>query len=91
MVGFDHWTPNSVQLHVVATNPKCLAPIWLEVLGFVAKHGRRLVYTVTPSDNVKSLRLQEALGFQERFRLEDGWSIGVDMVINEYRIHEQRH
>jgi L-amino acid N-acyltransferase YncA len=90
MAGLDHWTPNSVQVHVVSVNPKCLAPLWQEVLEYVGKHGRRLIYAVTPSDNERSLRLQNGLGFIETFRLKDAWSEGVDMIIREYRLNEQK-
>lgn len=88
MIGLDFWTPRSVQAHIVIDNAKSLAPLRREVLGYLWKHGRRLLYAVTPSNNEKSLKLQIALGFEERYRLKDAWDEGVDMVIMELPIRE---
>jgi len=90
MIGLDRWTPNSVQAHIAIVDPKCLARLKREVVEYIRQHGRRLVYGVTPSDNERALSLIKALGFREITRLKDAWSDGVDFVITEYVIHEQR-
>lgn len=87
MIGLDYWTPRSVQAHVRIDDVICLAPLWREVVGYLQKHGRRLVIGVTPSNNELSLRLQKALRFEETHRLKDAWDDGVDIVITEYTIH----
>lgn len=88
MVGLDCWTHTAVQAHVRVRDVKVLVPLWREVLHYLRTHGRKLIVGVTPADNELSIRLQRALGFEEKYRCKDGWNEGVDMVISEYRIHE---
>ena len=87
MIALDCWTPRAVQAHITIINAKALAPLKREVLDYLWKHGRRLLYAVTPSENTRSLKLQLAVGMKERYRLKDAWDEGVDMVITELPIH----
>lgn len=90
MVGLDSWTPRSVHAHMVVISPRAIVPLWQEVVDYLRSHGRRLIFGVTPSNNVRALRLIKRLGWEEKYRLKDAWDLGVDMVISEYVIHEQQ-
>ena len=86
MVGMDFWTPKAVQLHVAIDNPSCTIPLWNEVTKYLKQHGRKLAYAVTPSNNDRSLNLQKALGFEEKYRIIDGWDDGIHMIICERKL-----
>lgn len=89
MVGFGSWTPNSVSMHVAVEHPiavRTLAPAAFEYAFLQA--GKKLVVGVTPGDNAKALAFNKHIGFREVYRLKDGWSDGVDMVIQEMHRHE---
>lgn len=89
MVGYDYWTNNSVQMHV-----------WFGD-GSAAMKGRHflqeafrypfeicdrgIVIAATPAHNTASLTLQRFLGFEKKYRIQDGWAIGDDMIISELR------
>lgn len=93
MVIFDFWTPNAAQMHVWAREAKyILNPIFIrEVFRYAFIFAdKRLLVSVTPSDNSASLKLSEAMGFRETFRIKNGWDLGVDMVIKEMRREECR-
>jgi hypothetical protein len=84
MVGFDAWTENAVQMHVAIDDPGVMRSRRFVRDSFAypflqAKKG--IIYTVTASDNERSLRFQRGLGFREAWRLQDGWNIGVDLVV----------
>lgn len=87
VVGLDSWTPTSVMAHWYIRHPRCILPLWNEVLRYLAIHGRRKVIGSTPGDNVRALRMIfNKLGFTEVARIKDGWGDGVDIVISEYLI-----
>jgi len=87
MVGLDGWTPTSVMAHWWIRHPRCILPLWGELLGYLARHGKRKVIGSTPGDNVRALRMIfNKLGFREVARIKDAWADGVDIVISEYLI-----
>jgi RimJ/RimL family protein N-acetyltransferase len=90
---YDHWTHNSVQMHVWAKAPRYLFnPGFLhEAFWFPFEFGKRgLAFAVTPGDNKPSLAVARALGFKEVYRIKDGWKLGTDMVIQEMRRQDCR-
>lgn len=90
MVGLDGWTPTSVMAHWCIRHPRCIMPLWRELLGYLAGHGKRKIIGSTPGNNVRALRMIFGrLGFKEVARIKDAWDDGVDIVISEYRIHAQ--
>ncbi len=90
-VGLDGWTSNAVCAHWWIRHPRCILPLWQEVCEYLAKHGRKKVIGMTPSDNVRALRMIfNKLGFIELTRIKDAWGDGVDVVISEYNIHVER-
>lgn len=92
MVGFDFWTPNSVQIHVWIGNPKNLSRRFIrEVFTHLfVTCKKKLVVGVTPSDNSAALELNRRIGFIEKYRISEGWDDGVDMVLQEIRIENCR-
>jgi hypothetical protein len=90
---YDYWTPNSVNAHIWSRTPKGLfSPGFIREI-FVYPFltcGRGLLIGVTPADCEASLRFSDALGFTEKYRIKDGWSVGTDMVIKEMRREECR-
>lgn len=88
IIGCDYWTPAAVQMHVWIGDKFALrGGIFLrEALGYVFKtHGKKVAFGIIPADNEQALRFIRNVGFREVARLKDGWSDGVDMVINEIR------
>ena len=91
MVGLDGWTPTSVMAHWFIRHPRCIMPLWREVVWYLARHGRKKVIGSTPGDNVRALRMIFGrLGFREIARIKDGWDDGIDIVISEYKINAQQ-
>jgi len=87
---FDYWTINAVQCHIWVENSRVFEKNFLpeEAWKYLRANNRMLAIGVTPGDNAASLKLQHALGFEERYRIKDGWDKGVDMVISEKRLDE---
>jgi len=91
MVGLDGWTPTSVMAHWWIRHPRCILPLWNELLGYLARNGKRKVIGSTPGDNVRALRMIfNKLGFREVARIKDAWADGVDIVISEYLINAKQ-
>lgn len=88
---FDFWTVNAVQMHIWIENPMVLREDIMPntCWKYLLDNNRKLAFAVTPSDNTASLNLQFGLGFQEKYRIRDGWAVGVDMVITEKRLSDE--
>lgn len=89
MVGMDSWTPNSVSMHWAIRYPRCILPLWDEVREYLSTYGRTQIIGVTQSDNIRSLRMQERLGWEHLYRIEKGWDDETDLVVMRYRIQEK--
>lgn len=88
VIGFDYWTPGSVQVHIWIGNPAALrGGKWLhEVFKYAfVTCGKKVVFGVTPSDNLKAVKFNRHAGMKEVTRLKDAWDTGIDMVITEMR------
>ena len=91
MVGLDGWTPTSVMAHWFIRHPRCILPLWGELLGYLTLHGKRKIIGSTPGNNARALRMIfNKLGFREIARIKDGWDSGVDIVISEYLINAKQ-
>ncbi len=88
--GYDHWTPNAVQMHIWI--PERLSKLFVrEAFRYPFEIGNKgLVIGVTPGDNTRALELNRHVGFREVYRIVDGWTLGTDMVIQEMRRDECR-
>jgi hypothetical protein len=88
MVGYDHWTENSVQMHVISLNPTVWGNRkWLrEVFSYpFLQCNRKVAVGVTPSKYESALKLSKGLGFVELCRIKEAHSDGCDLVIQEMR------
>lgn len=90
---YDYWSFNAVQVHIYAPSLKALfAPASLEQIfqyPFLTC-GRGILMAVTPADQKGSLAISAWLGFKETHRVQDGWKVGIDMVIKELRREDCR-
>lgn len=87
MAGYDHWTPNSVEMHSLIMDKRYINRTFLrEIFRFPFEiGGKGLVVGVTPSDNTSALELNRRLGFTPTYTIKDGWDRGIDMIIQEMR------
>lgn len=86
MIGFDHWCPNSAQVHVALDTPAAVLPLLHKAFAYpFIQAGRGVLIAMVAEMNRKSLKLAKALGFKPVHRVADGWSPGVDVWILEMR------
>ena len=91
MVGLDSWTPTSVMAHWYIKHPRCIAPLWNELLVYLSRNGKQKIIGSTPGDNTRALRMIfDKLGWREVARVKDGWNNGIDIVISEYIINAEQ-
>lgn len=86
VVAYDHWTPNSAQIHVVLESASAAIPLLRKAFEHPflrAKVG--VLVGVVPAHNESCLKLAKRLGFVQMCRIRDGWRSGVDTVILELR------
>lgn len=87
MVGLDRWTKTSVNVHWYIRHPRCLLPLWNELVGYLSLWRKKKMLGFTPANNNRTLRvIFRKLGWREIGRIADGWDDGVDLVISEYII-----
>lgn len=91
-VGYDHWTPNSVQMHIWVGHPSGMSRTFIaEAFGFPFLQGQLgLAVGITPSNNAEALEFNRRIGFKEVYRCKDAWEVGVDMVLQELRREDCR-
>ncbi len=91
-VGYDHWTPNSVQMHIWIPYPKLVSKKFFRE-GFrypFEMCGRGLVIGLTPGNNAAALSFNKRVGFKEVYRMSDAWDVGIDVVVQEMRREDCR-
>lgn len=89
MTGFTGWTVNSVSIHVAMETPLALRMLAPASFHYAFREAnKRFLVGLTAGDNEKALRLNRLLGFKEVYRHKDGWSDGIDMVLQELRREE---
>lgn len=83
---FDEWLPTSCQMHVAAETPMVWRKLTPAAFAYpFLQLGLRVLLAVIASDNTASLRLAQHGGFQEVYRVREGWRPGVDLVLMEIR------
>lgn len=86
MVGYDGWTPNSVQMHVAIDSAIAVRRLLQPAFSYVFEQvGLGVAYGSTPAWNKRALAFNESVGWKVVHRLKDGWSPGVDIVLQEMR------
>lgn len=89
-VGYDHWTPNSVQMHIWIPRPQEMCRKFLqEGFRYPFEH-KGLVVGLTPGNNAPALHFNRRVGFKEVYRMKDAWDKGVDVVVQEMRKEDCR-
>lgn len=83
----DNWTNNSVQAHFILKNPMVLRTGFLEIcFDYIFNvRGRKVVYALIPSNNVKSIKITIHMGATEKCRFEEAYADGVDYIVMELR------
>jgi RimJ/RimL family protein N-acetyltransferase len=91
MVAYDGWTPNSAIVNIALDSPIAWRRLARPTFEYPFNEGRRgLLVAMVASDNLRSMRLTEHVGFRETYRIRDGISVGVDLVVFEMRREECR-
>jgi hypothetical protein len=90
-VGYDSWTPNSVQMHIWIPRPAEMTRLFIqEGFRYPFDSGKGLVIGLTPGNNAAALNFNKRVGFREVYRMKDAWEVGVDVVVQEMRKDECR-
>lgn len=89
-VGYDQWTPNSVQLHVWIPRPKEISRKFIQEGFRYPFDYKGLVIGLTPGNNAAALSFNRRVGFKEVYRMKDAWDVGVDVVVQEMRREDCR-
>lgn len=91
MVGFDGWAPNSCSMHFAMDKPIALRRLIRPGFGISFKELKLgVVFVQVRSDNERSLRVVQSLGFREACFLRDAYSVGVGVHVLEMRREECR-
>lgn len=91
-VGYDHWTPNSVQMHIWIPRPQEVSKSFFRE-GFrypFEMCDKGLVIGLTPGNNAPALHFNRRVGFKEVYRMRDAWDKGIDVVVQEMRREDCR-
>jgi hypothetical protein len=83
----DNWTHTAVQVHFAVMRPMVLRHGFLEEIAYYVYDfcGRDLMIGLVPASNEKALKLDKHIGFEEVYRVKDGYDVDVDYVILELR------
>ena len=91
MIGYDHFSPNGVQMHVAIESPTAIRSLpWAAFHYPFIQLGLGVVFGLVAADNARCMSLARRLGFRETHRIRDGYAPGVDVVIFEMRREECR-
>jgi L-amino acid N-acyltransferase YncA len=86
MVGYDCWTPNSVQISVALDSPVVARSLLRRAFQYpFVECNRQMLWAVISSRNSEALKLDAHLGFVETHRIREGHSPGIDLVLMEMR------
>jgi RimJ/RimL family protein N-acetyltransferase len=91
MVGYDSWTPNGVFMSVALEDPiycRTLLPHAFQYPFVEAK--RKVAVALVRSDNRRSQKLIEHLGFKFKYVVVDGWAEDVHLFLYEMRRQDCR-
>jgi RimJ/RimL family protein N-acetyltransferase len=89
MVGYDLWTENAVFMHIALETPAAWRGLIVPAFEYPFVQGNKGIALATVrSDNERSMRLCEHVGFREAHRIKDGMEQGVDAVLYEMRREE---
>lgn len=92
MVGYDGWTPNSCTMHVAIEEPIAVRRLLARAFDVPLQldQPRRVALAAVLSNNEKSLRFTEHLGFERVAELRDAWEPGVHLVLFRMALPRKR-
>lgn len=92
-VVMDDWSYNSVTAHIAIGDPLVLRHGFLEeVFNYMfITAGKGIVLGVCPADREDVLKFTKHVGFNEIYRVRDGYMVGIDYVIQELRKEDCRY
>lgn len=91
MIGYECWTPNSVQTHMAVETPIAWRSLLRPTFSYPFEEvGVGVMLAIVPAHNARSIALVRRFGLHETHRIRDGWRVGVDLVVFELRKHECR-
>jgi len=91
VIAYDMWTESAVQAHMAVDSPVVWRSLLRPAFSYpFVEAGRALLLGIIPADNAKSCAMAKRLGFREAYRVVDGWSVGVDLIVHEMRRRECR-
>ena len=83
MLGYDGWTPNSVQMHVYLKRPIAWRALMRPAFEYpFLEAGKQYVLGVLPASRWKVAGFLSRLGFREQARLKDGYAPGDDLIFS---------
>lgn len=84
MAAFDSWTYTSVTAHIAIEDPMVIRHGFIdEIMRYVfGECGKEMIIGVTNSTNKKLLGFISKLGFEELYRVPDGYDRGIDVVVS---------
>ncbi len=83
----DSWSYNSVIMHIAVDDIWCFKHGYPEeVFNYVFNTaGKGIAIGITPGDNPKALSFNKRIGFEVIYRIRDGYKVGIDYVVQEFR------
>lgn len=92
-IALDNWSFNSVTIHVAIDDPYVMRYGFLEECFeyIFSTCDKGVLIGITPADNARALKFNRHLGFEEIYRVQDGYKIGVDYVIQQLRRENCRY
>jgi RimJ/RimL family protein N-acetyltransferase len=92
MVGYDSWTPNGVFMSVALDNPIYARTLLPHAFQYpFVEAGREVAVVLVRSDNERSRRLVQHLGFKWAYIIKDGWAKDIHLFLYEMRREDCRY
>jgi L-amino acid N-acyltransferase YncA len=86
MIGYDHWSPNSVFIHILVLNKKFFTRrVLREAFKFPFDNGREVVLAFIHEGHKACRTLVEKAGFKLVHTIPDGWKKGEGLTVYEMR------
>jgi RimJ/RimL family protein N-acetyltransferase len=91
MVGYDAWTPNAVVMHIAIDRPVSFRHLVEPAFRYPFEQlGLGIALCAVRSDNVKSVKLTEHVGFKRVYTVKNCFGGGVDQFLYEMRREDCR-
>jgi RimJ/RimL family protein N-acetyltransferase len=83
----DSFTDTACATHITVVNPFVLRHRFLQAAAHMLflNAKRHVIVCMTAANNEKAMRFNRRIGWQEIYRVRDGFQFGVDMVMFEMR------